>query len=258
MITEERIIAYLLKELPDDDLEQFDQECFAHESWPTQIDLIEDDLIDAYLRGELTQERQQRFERNYLTTLARKERVIMAAALLRHVDERNRTSEIAGATASTKPTWAERFSAFWRSQSWALRAGAAVAIVAVIGGALWLSSLSSPSSRTVAMLNLTIGSGNRAEGAESGKITLTPDVEALQISLTLPHQSLPGAHYRVELENDNGERQAVEIIEKNAQSVIVVVPAAKLSREQYALKLFVIQPDGVEQRIPGSYFFDVE
>ena len=52
-MTDERIIAYLLEELPEDDLERFEDECFAQESWPAQINLVEEDLIDAYLRNEL-------------------------------------------------------------------------------------------------------------------------------------------------------------------------------------------------------------
>ena len=96
-MTDEHIIAYLLKELPEEDLERFEDECFARESWPDQIELVEEDLIDAYLRNELTPERRQRFENHYLTTQARQERVIMAAALLRHVDEYNAASEPAAA-----------------------------------------------------------------------------------------------------------------------------------------------------------------
>src|SRR6201989_587549 len=85
-MTEERIIAYLLEELPEEEAERFEDECFADESRPEQIKLAEEDLIDEYLRGGLTPERRRRFEENYLTTDARAERVRMAAALLRHVD----------------------------------------------------------------------------------------------------------------------------------------------------------------------------
>src|SRR5436309_12123074 len=128
-MTDERIIAYLLKELPEDDLERFEDECFAQEEWPAQINLIEGDLIEDYLRDELTPERRRRFKRNYLITKARKERVVIAAALLRCVDERNATSNAAVAVPSLTPTWAERFRAFWRSQTWALHAVTAVAVV---------------------------------------------------------------------------------------------------------------------------------
>src|SRR5215212_3878191 len=94
-MTDERIIAYLLEELPEKDIEQFEDECFAQEDWPTEIDAVEKELIDAYLRDELTPERQQRFEQNYLITEARQERVVMAAALLRHIDEYDAASKTA-------------------------------------------------------------------------------------------------------------------------------------------------------------------
>ena len=257
-MTDERIIAYLLKELPEDDLERFEDECFAQEDWPTEIDPVEKDMIDAYLRGELTPERRQRFERDYLTTEARQERVSMAAALLRHIDEYGAASKASVATPPTGQTWAERFRAFWASQTSASRAATAVAVVAIIAGALWLSFFRAPSPRTFATLTLTISNNNRAEGAQASRVKLTPNADALKISLTLPQQSPPAERYRVELENDNGETKAVEVAEKDAQSVLIVIPAAQLARGQYALRLFAIRPDGTEQRISGGYFFIVE
>ena len=257
-MTDKHIIAYLLEELPEDDLERFEDECLAQESWPTQINLVEEDLIDAYLRNELTPERRQRFERNYLTTQARQERVSMAAALLRHIDECNAASMAAVAVPPTELTWAERFRAFWMRQAWGLRAATSIAMVAVVACALWLS-FRPPAPRTLATLTLSVSSNNRAEGTRAERVKLPPNAEALNISLTLPQQSpRPAARYRVELENDNGETKPAEVAGKDAQSVLVVIPAAQLARGQYALKLFVIKPDDAEQRINGSYFFIVE
>src|SRR3712207_2093541 len=107
-MTDERIIAYLLNELSEEESEQFEDECFAAEAWPPEINLAEEDLIDAYLRNELTAERRQRFEQNYLTTEERQERVRVAAALLHHIDERNAASG-ATATVVALPKRAARF-----------------------------------------------------------------------------------------------------------------------------------------------------
>lgn len=257
-MTDERIIAYLLQELPDDDLERFEDECFAQENWPTQIDLVEEDLIDAYLRAELTPERQQRFEQNYLGTEARQERVSIAAALLRRVDEYNVVSNGAVAVSTKKLAWPERFGAFWSSQNWAFRAATAVAVVLIIAGALWIYVPRTPSPRTFATLTLTISNNDRAKGAQPEKIKLSPDADVLRVSLTLPKQSVAAAHYRVELENDNGETKTVKVAGADAQSVSADVPAAQLTRGKYALKLFAIKTDGAEQRINGSYRFIVE
>jgi methionine-rich copper-binding protein CopC len=258
-MTDERIIAYLLEELPEAELEQFEDECFAQENWPVQIDLAEEDLIDAYLRDELTPEQRQRFERNYLTTEARLERVRVAAALLRHVDEYHVDAQAPVATPTTELTWGDRFHAFWSSQTWTLRAVAALAPVAIIAGVLWLSIFRAPSPNAFATLTLTISaSSNRAEGVQAAKVRLPLDASALRISLTLPERLPQAARYRVELVNDNGETKSLEIDRQDAQSVSVVIPAAQLARGQYALRLFAITANGAEQRIPGSYFFTVE
>jgi methionine-rich copper-binding protein CopC len=254
---DERIIAYLLEELPEKDMERFDDECFAQESRRTEIELVESDLIDAYLRGELTPERRQRFERNYLTP-EREERVIMAAALLRLIDQYNSASKSAAAVSPPEQTWAERSRAFWSSRAWPFRTAAAIATVAVIAFALWLFFSRASSLETFATLTLTISNSSRAEGAQSGKVKLPPDTAILNISLTLPQQSPPAAGYRVELENDNAEAKSAKVSGSDARSVLVVVPAEQLAREQYALKLFAIKADGTEQRINGSYFFTVE
>ncbi|HST21282.1 MAG TPA: hypothetical protein VLR90_09215 [Blastocatellia bacterium] len=257
-MTDERIIAYLLEELPEDDLEQFEDECFAQESWPNQINLVEEDLIDSYLRDELTPERRQRFENNYLTTEARQGRVIMAAALLRHVDEFKAASKASIAEPVTELTWAERFRAFWNSQTFAFRTVAAIAVMAIVTGVLWLIFLRAPSPPTFAALTLTISSNNRAEGAEAGKLKFPINADALKISMILPPQSPSAVRYRVELENADGGGKSVDVVEGETQSVVAVIPATQLARGQYALKLFAIKADGTEQRINGSYFFIVE
>lgn len=257
-MTDERIIAYLLEELPDDDLEQFEDDCFAQESWPTQIELVEEELIDSYLRNELDSERRRSFEQNYLTTQARQERVSIAAALLRHIDQYHNAHNGVVREPPTETTWIERIRGFWSTQGWGLRAAAAIVVVAVIGGSLWLMVRSPSSPRVVASITLAIRTSNRADGAQSDKVRLPPGAEALSISLLLPPQSPAVDRYRAELENDNGERKSVEVTGKDAQSVLVMIPAAQLPSGQYALKLFTVRGDSTEQRINGSYFFVVE
>lgn len=257
-MTDERIIAYLLEELPEDDLEQFEGDCFAQESWPAQIELVEEELIDSYLRNELDSQRRRRFEQKYLTTLARQERVSIAAALLRHIDQYHNAHNSVVREPRTKTTWIERVRAVWSAQGWGLRAAAAFLMVTVIGGSLWLIFRSPSSPRAVASITLSISTSNRAVGVQAEKLKLPPAAEALSISLLLPQQSPPADRYRVELENDNGESRSVEVTGKDAQSVLVMIPAAQLPRGQYALKLFAVRADNTEQRINGSYFFVVE
>jgi methionine-rich copper-binding protein CopC len=257
-MTDERIIAYLLEELPEEELKQFEDECYEQMNWQDQVLPVEEDLIDAYLRDELTAEQRQRFERNYLTTEARQQRVIMAAALLRHVDE-CQPAQTPIAVPLTRPTWSERLNAFWSGQTLPLRAAAAFMLLAIIAGALWLFLFRTPSNQTFATLTLVISvSNNRAEGIQASNVKLPLNADALKISLTLPERLPPAPRYRIELENDRGETRQLEIVGQDARSVSVVIPATQLSRGQYALKLFMTKADGTEQRVNGSYFFTVE
>ena len=260
-MTDERIIAYLLEELPEEELKQFEDECFAHESWPPEINLVEEDLIDTYLRGELTPERRRRFEQNYLTTEARQERVLVAAALLRHVDELQTAAQPAAAARTGQQTWVGRARSFWGARSWALSASAAFAVVAVIAVALWLTIPRKLPPQTYATIRLSLSSSTRAEGTQAVSVNLPLGADALKISLALPGQLPPAARYRVELENLDdaaGGTKTLEVAGQDAQSVSVLVPAAQLTRGQYALKLFAVETNGTERRIEGAYFFDIK
>lgn len=272
-MTEERIIAYLLEELPDAEAVQFEEDCFAQESWPDQCKIVEADLIDAYLRRELTEERRQRFEQNYLTTEARQERVLLAAALLRHVDEQQALSPEAYAEAApqgsaaatyagsvTRPSMFERWRAFWTNATWGLRAASALAVVLLIALILWLALLRQPAPRTFTTLALTVSTNANRGGAGTpeSKVTLPLGTEALRLSLKLPQGAPATARYRVELLNRDGEVKPLEVSAQDAQSVSVDIPARQLARGLYALRLFAVGPDGSEQRINGSYFFGVE
>jgi hypothetical protein len=255
-MTDERIIVYLLGDMPEEELERFEDECFAEAEWPAQIELVEENLIDDYLRGELTAKQRQLFEQNYLTTESRQERVTIAAALLRHIDERN--AALQTTVPEPAPTWADRFRAFWRSQTPAFRAAGAAALITVVAIAGWylINQVTAP--RSFASVTLINSIDNRAEGTRVGRVALTPDVGALKVSLTLPQVSPPAKGYKVELESERGETVPVEVTGHDGQSVFAVIPAAKLSRGRYALRLSAIQADDSVQRIPGSYLFTVD
>lgn len=258
-MTDERIIAYLLEELPEEDSKRFEEECFAQESWPDQISLVEDDLIDGYLRGDLTPEQRRRFEQNYLTTPARLERVRAAAVLIRHVDE-YKTGDLPTVVPPTPQGWSGRLRAFWGGQGLAPRLAAALVVLAVVFGGLWLLLSDRGSPRSVATLILRSSLNNRLEGPQAGRVNLTAGVDALRITLMLPDGAAQAARYRVELESlesVDGRKINVEAERQDAQSVWVEISTARLEQGRYAVKLTADKPDGTTQRV-GNYFFIVE
>jgi hypothetical protein len=83
---DELIVRYLLGLLPDSYREQFDEASIEDDEFATQLRLVEDDLIDDYVRRNLPARTLARFEAYYLSSPQRRERVRRAAAFLSAVD----------------------------------------------------------------------------------------------------------------------------------------------------------------------------
>jgi DNA repair exonuclease SbcCD ATPase subunit len=76
----ENLIAYLLGALPDAEAEIFDELSFTDDSFAGELSAAEKDLVDAYVTGELTGEKLEKFESHYLATPRRREKVEFAKA----------------------------------------------------------------------------------------------------------------------------------------------------------------------------------
>jgi hypothetical protein len=245
-MTDERITAYLLEELTEQESEQFEEQCFAQEEWPEQLDAAEQELIDAYLRNELTSDRKRRFQERYLTTDTRKARVLAAESFHETL-----------CPVRPKPSWREWLKAFVQRP---LVPQTAIAIlVLAVGLGIFLPGFFSPPPQTLTLktfkeIELAMSSSNRAGGPQPEKvvISLPLDADALRIHLKLPEASAVDAGYRVQLENVNGPLRELKIESQDAQSVIVIIPAAELSSGQFLLKL------SNKNDLIGNYFFTAE
>ena len=81
MRNDDKITRYFLGELSTDEAELFDRECFSNSTFAESVFVVEDELIDRYVRNELSDADRERFEQFYLTTDARRSRVSMARSL---------------------------------------------------------------------------------------------------------------------------------------------------------------------------------
>lgn len=80
-IQEHEITRYLLGDLPEEEREHFDELSVSDDEFAARLNTLENDLLDAYVRGELDGETLQHFQSRYLATPARRERVQMARLL---------------------------------------------------------------------------------------------------------------------------------------------------------------------------------
>jgi hypothetical protein len=110
----ERLTRYLLGELPPEEAEAVEDECFRDDEAQAALEAADDDLVDAFVRGTLPPERQRAFEALYAASPPLRERVEFSRALLRTADER-----------AASPAAASRR----RTITWAVAAGLAAAAI---------------------------------------------------------------------------------------------------------------------------------
>ncbi len=93
---QERALRYLLGKMSDQELAEFESQCFADNEIFEEMSGLENDLIDSYVRDELSAGERQEFEKGYLTSPARRANVQFARALAGHLSD-------AAGSAATQP-----------------------------------------------------------------------------------------------------------------------------------------------------------
>jgi hypothetical protein len=235
-MTDERITAYLLEELTEQESEQFEEQCFAQDEWPAEIAAVEQDLIDAYLRNELTSDRKKRFQERYLTTDARKARVLTAKSFHATLCPPKVT------------TWREWLQTFFQ-RPLVPQTIVAVLVVAVGIGIFFIWS---GRPKTSTQIELAMSVSERSTGTRPLRVPIPLNYDVLKISLKLPSPPPDTAGYRVQLQDGNGRVSDRPIESQDAQSVVVSIPASELKPGQYLLKL------SNNNGLIGNYFFTAE
>jgi hypothetical protein len=80
-VDETVLVRYLLGGLPEDEQVRVEERAFSDREYLDIIEAVEADLIDAYVRGELSASDRQQFERRFLASRERRTKVEFARAL---------------------------------------------------------------------------------------------------------------------------------------------------------------------------------
>jgi len=133
LMTEESMVAYFLGKLSENESRDIEEACLSNEELFSQLQSVEESLIDAYVLGQMPAENRALFDRNYLNTERRRETIALASALRK----KYRPDSIA----STSPTPAGPVSARWSSLAIGHRAawasGIAAILLLVLAASLW-------------------------------------------------------------------------------------------------------------------------
>ena len=83
---DDELVRYLLGQLPEEARERLDEASIADDDIAARLDALETNLVDSYVRGELSGATLERFESYYLSSPRRRENVRQAAVFLGAID----------------------------------------------------------------------------------------------------------------------------------------------------------------------------
>ena len=132
-ISDQLLAQYLLGSLPPEESERLDELSIADDAVSLQLSEVENDLVDAFARGELSAETARQFKSHYLSTPRRKRKLQFAQAL-------HSLQEASAIGALGVPTKAKEHEGIWQIVSgWRLpQWGFAAAAVALLGVCAYL------------------------------------------------------------------------------------------------------------------------
>ncbi len=129
-LKEELMVRYLLGDLPDDQQIELEDRAFADRQCMENLLAVENDLIDNYVRGSLSETQRSQFESRFLTSNERRQKVEFARAL---AEVSARQPEV-----EAPVTFWQSLADWLRSLNPALQVSLAAASLAAIIGVTWL------------------------------------------------------------------------------------------------------------------------
>jgi hypothetical protein len=268
-IDEKLLTDFLLGNLPEEEIERLDELSLTDDDFVNRLQSVDDDLVDAYVRGELSGTTLAQFKSNYLKSPKRQEKVAFAEALQKQI---------------TKPAFAARRSDF----QWGF--AAAAVIILLLGGYLIFENLrlqnevqqrqaeqESFRQREQQLRKQIAELKNQPNAAKTDEVkllafVLMPQTRGLSkiplihlpadidfLALTLKVETNDFPNYTAELKNPATDETVwrSEKVKLENNSVQIKIPASLLKPQSYLMELSGVSASGASE-IVSSYPFRVE
>jgi hypothetical protein len=135
---EKLLFQYLLGELPEEQQVEIEDRALTDQTFLAEIHAAEADLIDSYVRGELSESERRQFEQMFLASPVRRDKVDFARTLARAADEHVATS-VDQSRRVVSPKAPITLMDLIRSWNPGLRFATGLATVACVAGISWLA-----------------------------------------------------------------------------------------------------------------------
>lgn len=157
---ERHLKSYLLGELAQEEMRELEERLLREEEFANQVLLIEDELIEDYVLGELSSKEQQQFQKYFLTTPRRRRKLMMVEGLKERAsidmpalvgssgEQVNTATKVSNVRVAAPSWWTKLFQPRWKIAAFA-------ALILVAGLGVWRAFLyQSPVERGLIALNV--------------------------------------------------------------------------------------------------------
>jgi hypothetical protein len=138
-LDEKLVVRYLLGRLPEEEQLQLEERAFSDREYMQNVEAVERDLIDEYVRGELSDFEREQFEKLFLASPERRRKVEFARALTNLVSETPLAERAARSVIRQDAiSWWDSFLARLHGSGLVLKFSMAAAALIVALGVFWL------------------------------------------------------------------------------------------------------------------------
>lgn len=267
---------YLLGSLLSEQQAQFEERLLTSDQVYEELVIVEDELIDQYLREDLPASERESFESHFLAAPEHQEKVRFARTFRKYVAAESAVRPLEGAAIplseretiefpqpkTSRPAKSRAFGFLpFRNPIYGYAMAAAVLVVAA--GVTWMvwHNLNSGPRDPGRVLSFVLTPGlSRGHDDGSNKLTVPGDIGTVRLQLLMPanrHESyeasLVNADGRTLTTNKNLPKQLV-----NGQpGVVLDVAASLMPAGDYRVKLNGVNPDGNSESL-ASYSFRIQ
>lgn len=247
---------YLLGTLNDSHRIQLEKRLLNDGELFEELLISEDELVDEYVRGRLTQDEKRQFESHFLITADRHRKFQFGRTLNKYLEMNDVSDSVAPRDAGRQWTFGNRLT-LWPFRR-PLIAFSLVAILFLGVAIYWaLVRRSVVLSGPPHIVALAPGA-TRSQGSGLQPVQIPSGASAVEFRLPVAH--IDYKEHTAELRSGTGkltEVNGARIYEDQGQKLVVfLVEADKLPADDYQLKLYGINPAG-ERELIDSYAFRV-
>lgn len=264
---QQTIRGYLLGYLEGEQQAQFEERLLTSDPVYEELVIVEDELIDQYLREGLSASERESFESHFLAAPEHQEKLRFARTFTKYVTAEGPQYQVAtGERVAEEPKQTSRPSSRWfgflpiRNPIYGYALTAAVVLVVV--GVAWLGwrNLNSGPRDPGRVLSVALTSGlSRDAGDGSKPVTVPADTDTLRLRLLLDelrHNSYV-ATLHAEGRTLTSKSNLPKEVENGQPSVVLDIPASLVPAGDYRVKLDGVNPDGSSESV-ASYSFRIQ